>query len=99
MIATLTLATAVLFRFSSGSRTAVCVVISLATVTLAIRSLFAGRLLWALLFLAALGIFTPFQLSPFSPFLLSILDLATLALFAAALLMLRPPVMIASGKS
>ena len=99
MIATLTLAVAVLFRSPSDYRTAVCVVVSLATVTLAVRSLFAGKLLWALLFLVALGIFTPFQLSPFSPFLVSVLDMATLALFAAALLMLTPRVMIASGKS
>ena len=98
LIATFTLATAVLFRAPSDYRMAVCVVVSLATVTLAVRSLFAGKLLWALLFLAALGIFTPFQLSPFSPFLLSVLDMATLALFAAALLILRPPVMTSVGK-
>jgi len=93
VIATLTLAAGVLFRATSDYRIAVCAVVSLATITLAVRSLFAGKLLWAVLFLAALGIFTPFQLSPFSPFLLSVLDMATLALFAAALLMLRPPVM------
>jgi hypothetical protein len=88
-IATVTLAAAVLFRFSFDSRTAVCIIVSAATTVLAVRSLLSGKLVWALLFLSVLGIFTPFQRGQFSHVHISILDMATLALFAASPMILR----------
>ncbi len=89
MIATVTLAAAVLFRSVSDYRMAVCIIVSVATTALAIRSLFTGRLLWAILFLGVLGIFTPFQRSQFSHVFISILDMVALALFAASPMMRR----------
>jgi len=68
---------------------AVCVIVSVATTMLAVSSLVNGKPVWALLFLAVLGVFTPFQLSRFSHQLVSVFDMATLALFAASPLMLR----------
>jgi NADH:ubiquinone oxidoreductase subunit 6 (subunit J) len=67
----------------------VCVIVSMAAVLLAVRSLFTGKIVYALLFLAILGIFTPFRSSQFAPVLVSILDLATLTLFAVSPMMLR----------
>ena len=72
---------------------ALCIVVSVAAATVAARSLFTGKLVWAVLFLGVLGLFTPFLLSRFSHVLISILDMATLALFAASPLMLRKPSM------
>jgi hypothetical protein len=88
-IATATLAAAVLFRSSTDYRMAVCIIVSVATTTLAVRSLLIGKLVWALLFLGVLGIFTPFQRGQFSHVLISIFDLATLALFAVSPMLLR----------
>jgi len=98
LIATLTLAAAVLFRFPSDYRMGVCVIVSVATTMLAFRCLFTGRSLLALLFLGIRGIFTP-QRSQFSHVLISILDMATLALFAVSPLMLRKSTMtvVSSG--
>ena len=88
-LATLTLGLAVLFRSPLEYRTIVCAVVSVATITLAIRSLFSSKPAWALLFLAVLCMFTPFQVTSFSHALVSIVDMATLALFAASPMILR----------
>jgi hypothetical protein len=84
LLATLTLALAVLFRSPSDYRIFVCIIVSLATISLAVRSLFIGKPVWALLFLAILGLFTPFQVSRLSYAFRSIVDMASLALFAAS---------------
>ena len=93
LIATLALAAAVLFSSPSDYRMALCITVSVAATTVALRSLFSGKLVGAVLFVGVLGIFTPFLLSPFSHVLRSILDMATLALFAASPLMLRKSTM------
>jgi len=74
----------VLFRYSLAYRTPVCIIVSAATITLAVRSLLTGKLLWALLFAGVLGLFTPLHPTQFSCVSTSILDMATLALFAAS---------------
>lgn len=84
LVATVTLGAAVLFRIPSDFRLEVSIIVSLAAATLAVRSLFTGKSLWALLFLGILGLFTPFHRTQFSQFVLSILDMATLALLAAS---------------
>jgi hypothetical protein len=84
LIATLTLAGAILFRSPSDFRLALCLIVSVAAATVAVRSLFTGKLVWALLFLGVLGVFAPFHRTQFSHLLMSILDMATLALFAAS---------------
>jgi len=89
LIATVTLTAAVLFRLPSDFRIGVCIIVSVAATVLAIRSLFTRNLPWAVLFLAVLGIFTPFQLGRFSHMLISVFDMATLALFAASPLIFR----------
>jgi hypothetical protein len=63
-----------------------------ATITLALRSPLTGKIVWALLFLSVLGVFTPFQRPQFSNLLISVLDMATLALFAASPMILRKPI-------
>ena len=83
-IATWTLAVAVLFRSPSDFRMSVCIIVSLAATALAVRSLFTGKFLWAMLFLGVLGVFTPFHRTQFSHFVISMLDMATLALMAAS---------------
>lgn len=89
LIATAALSTAVLFRSLPDNRMLVCIIVSIAAVMLAVRSLFTGKIVWALLFPLVLGVFTPFRSSQFSYVLSSIIDLATLALFAASPTMLR----------
>jgi hypothetical protein len=89
LLATAVLAAAVLFRFSHDYRVSVCIVVSLAALTLVVRSLSTGKLVWALLFVGVLGIFTPFRSRQLSTVLVSVLDLATLALFAVSPMMLR----------
>jgi hypothetical protein len=89
LIATATLAAAVLFRSPYDFRLALCVVVSVAATTLAVRSLLTGRLLGALLFLGVLGVFAPFHRTQFSHLLMSILDMATLGLLAASPIILR----------
>jgi hypothetical protein len=74
----------VLFRYSLDYRTLVCIIVSVATITLAVRSLLTGKVLWGLLFASVLGLFTPFHPTQFSYVRTSILDMATLALFAAS---------------
>jgi hypothetical protein len=63
--------------------------VSVATITLAVRSLVAGKLLWALLLAGVLGLFTPFHPTQFTYLRTSILDMATLALFAASPIIFR----------
>ena len=67
----------------------VCIIVSVATLTLAVRSLLTGKVLWALLFAGVLGLFTPFHPTHFSYVRMSILDMATLALFAASPIIFR----------
>jgi hypothetical protein len=94
LVATVTLALAVSFRSPSDYRMVVCIVVSLAATTLVVRCLFTGKLMWAFAFLGILGVFTPFQLNRFSHELISIVDMASLALFAASPLFLRRSTMI-----
>jgi hypothetical protein len=89
LIATATLAGAVVFPFLSGYRVEVCVVVSLAAIVLAARSLSEGKIIWTLLFLSALGVFTPFQIGHFPDAFVSMFDMVTLALFALAPLAFR----------
>jgi len=84
LIATVTLAAAVLFHPPSDFRMAVCIIVSVAAATVVDRSLFTGKFLWTLLFLGVLGIFTPFHRTQFSYLVISILDMATLMLLAAS---------------
>jgi len=79
----------VIFRYALDYRTLVCILVSLATIMLAVRSLLTGKLLWALLFAGVLGLFTPFHTTRLSHVNTSILDMATLALFAAAPIIFR----------
>lgn len=87
-MATVTLAVAVLFRSPSDFRLGLCIIVSVAAVTLAVRSLLTGKILWALLFLGVLGAFTPFHRTQFSHPIISILDMVTLALLAASPMLL-----------
>ncbi len=84
LIATVTLAAAVLLRSPSDFRMVVCIVVSVAAATVVVRGLFTGKFVWALLFLGVLGVFTPFHRTQFSHLISSILDMATLALLAAS---------------
>jgi hypothetical protein len=84
LLATATLAAAVLYRSPADFRLGVCIIVSVAAATLAVRSLFTGKLVWTLLFLGVLGVFTPFHRAQSSHLLISILDMATLALLAAS---------------
>jgi hypothetical protein len=92
LIAITALAAAVLFRFSPGNRMPVCIVVCVATILLAVRSVLNGKFVWALLFLGLLGVFTPFRSNQFSQVIVSLFDLATLALFAVSPLLLRKSV-------
>jgi hypothetical protein len=89
LISMATLAVAVLWRFSPDYRLLVCVVVSVGGITLAIRALSAGKLVWGLVFVGVLGVFTPFRSAQFSHALVSALDMATLALFAVSPFLLR----------
>jgi hypothetical protein len=84
LLATAALAATILFRSPSDFRMAVCIIVSVAAVTIVIRSMFRGKLVWALPFLGVLAIFTPFHQTQFSYLISSILDMATLALLAAS---------------
>jgi hypothetical protein len=89
LVAMATLAITVLWRSSLDYRMPVSIVVSAGAIVLVVRSLSAGKLLWGLVFLGVLGVFTPWRSSQFSPVLVSILDLATLALFAVSPIVLR----------
>ena len=89
LLAILTLAVAVLFRSPLEYRILVGIIVSAATITLAVRILLSGKPAWALLFLSVLGLFTPFQIHRSSDAFVSIIDMATLALFAGSPIILR----------
>jgi hypothetical protein len=89
LISMATLALAVLWRSSPDYRMTVCFVVSAGAICLAVRSFSGGQFILGLLFLGALGVFTPFQSSQFSRALVPVLDMATLALFAASPLLIR----------
>lgn len=89
LVSMATLSVAVLWRASPDHRMAVGVVVSAGAAVLALRTFFAGKLLWGLVFLGVLGVFTPLRSSQFTPALASILDLITLALFAISPIVLR----------
>ncbi len=93
LLATAVLALAVLFRSPSDYRIVVCIIVSVAATTLVVRCLLTGKLLWTLPFLGILGVFTPFQVGHLPHHLISILDMASLALFAASPMILRTSTM------
>jgi hypothetical protein len=74
----------VLFRYSLDYRMPVCIIVSLAAATVSVRAVLTGKFVWALLFASVLGLFTPFHPTLFSYVRTSILDMATLVLFAAS---------------
>ncbi len=84
-----TLAAAVLWRSSPDYRMAVEVVVSVGAIVLAVSALSAHKVIWGLVFLGLLGVFTPFRGSQFSSALVSTFDMLTLALFAASPIMFR----------
>src|SRR5207302_10012065 len=84
LFATVVLAAAVLFRYSLDYRMPVYIIVSLAAATVAVRAVLTGKFVPALLFASVLGLFTPFHPTQFSYLRTSILDMATLALFAAS---------------
>jgi hypothetical protein len=86
-----TLAAAVLWRSSPDYRMAVGIVVSMGALVLAVHSLSAHKFVVGLLFLVVLGVFTPFRSGQFSSALVSTLDMATLALFAASPFVFRKP--------
>ncbi len=90
-LATVTLAVFVAFRSPAEYRMVVCVIVSLASISLATVTVFRGKAAWAVPFLGVLCLFTPFQIGRFSPTFISIVDMAGLALFAASPLMLSKP--------
>ena len=88
-LATLALASDVLLLSPPIHRVAVCAIVSVGAITLVLRCLLTRRVIWALPFLGVLGMFTPFQISRFSPRFLTIIDMASLMLFAAVPLILK----------
>ncbi len=82
------LAIAVLLH-SPDYRMAVCVIASVGAIGLAVQALSAHKVLWGLVFLGVLGVFTPFRSGQFSPAIVSILDMVTLALFTVSPIVLR----------
>lgn len=88
LIAMMTLAATVSFHFPSDFRVGVCIIVLLVAATDVVRSLFAGKFMWTLLFMGALGMFTPFHPTQFSHLVISILDMATLVLFSASPILL-----------
>jgi hypothetical protein len=93
LLATTVLALAVLFRSPSDYRMVLCIIVSAAATTLVVSCLLTGKLLWTIPFLGVLGVFTPFQVGRFPHQLISILDMASLALFAASPMILRKSTM------
>jgi asparagine N-glycosylation enzyme membrane subunit Stt3 len=70
-------------------RTLVCIIVSLAAAAVSVRALLTGKVVSALLFAGVLGLFTPFHPTQFTYVRTSILDMATLALFAASPIIFR----------
>lgn len=89
LVATAALAGSVLFPSSRDYRTPVCIIVCVAALMLALRSLLMSNAMWALLFLSVVGIFTPLRSEQFSHLFVSVFDLATLALFAVSPRILR----------
>lgn len=56
---------------------------------LAVRAFSASKFMWGLVFLGVVGAFTPFRSGQFSHVYVSLLDLATLALFAISPIVFR----------
>jgi hypothetical protein len=67
----------------------VCIIVTLAAATVSVRAVLTGKLLWALPFASVLGLFTPFHPTQFTYVRTFILDMATLALFAASPIIFR----------
>lgn len=84
LIATFTLAAAILYRSPSDFRMELSIIVSVAAAAIGVRSFLTGKFVWTLLFLGVLGVFTPFHRAELSHLLVSILDMATLALLAAS---------------
>ena len=89
LISMATLVVAVLWRSSADYRMPVGVIVSTGAIVLVVRSLLAHKFILGVVFLGILGVFTPFRSGQFSHTLVSILDMAALALFAASPIMLR----------
>jgi hypothetical protein len=70
-------------------RTPVCIIVSLAAVTFSVRAILTREFVSALLFAGVLALFTPFHLTQLSYLCISILKMATLALFAASPIIIR----------
>jgi hypothetical protein len=96
LISMAALALAVLWRSAPDYRMAICIVVSLGGIILAVRALSVGKLIWGLAFAAVLGIFTPFRGAQFSHTVVTALDMATLALFAVSPFLLRKSVAVPS---
>ena len=88
LIATMPLAATVLLCSPSDFRVGVCIIVTLAAATVVVRSLFTGKFMWTLLFMGALDMLTPFHRMRFSHLVITILDMATLVLFAASPILL-----------
>lgn len=84
LIATATLGAFVLFRYPSDFRMGLCIIVWLAAATVVVRSFITAKFMWTLLFLGVLDVFTPFHQTQFSDLVISMLDMATLALLAAS---------------
>jgi hypothetical protein len=84
LIAMMTLGATVSFHTPSDFRMGACIIVSLAAATVVVCSLCNGKFMWTLLFMGVLGMFTPFHRTQFSHLVISILDMATLVLFAAS---------------
>jgi len=97
LIATVILAAAVCFGLPSDYRLSVSIIVSAAALLLVVQSLSTGRIMGALIFLGIVGVFTPLRSSQFSDTFTSILDLVTLALFAASPVLLRKSAITASA--
>jgi len=67
----------------------VCIIVSLAASAVSVRAVLTGKFVSALLFASVLGIFTPFHPTQFSYVRTVVVDMATLALFAAAPIIFR----------
>jgi len=67
----------------------VCIIVSLAAATFSVRAVLTRKFVSALLFAGVLGLFTPFHPTHFTDLRTSILDMATLALFAASPIIFR----------
>jgi len=67
----------------------VCIIVSLAAATFSVRAVLTRKFVSALLFAGVLGLFTPFHPTHFTYLRTSILDMATLALFAASPIIFR----------